>query len=278
MPLMLNSILSEANLSPKDVRLIRHKDTRSSKGRSPYELWRDDRPQFEFYQSHQSFNNRKKLTAPYWAVFNVNFNDETMFCGLYSVIYKGILDRDVSMPHVRGNVTKSGTCDVYNLSLNETLRDMIGRLFIGWGKGALAWVQYANRNNKQVVEVRPAFREEAFPGFLEYIQPLSKITKLPLSWATALQATRGVYLLTCPRTKEQYVGSATGEKGFWGRWQDYVQNGHGGNVALKSSEPSDYQVCVLEVAGTSATTDDIIKMEIKWKRKLQSKEMGLNRN
>jgi hypothetical protein len=35
---------------------------------------------------------------------------------------------------------------------------------------------------------------------------------------------------------------------------------------------------MLEVAGTAATLDDIIKMEVRWKTKLQSREMGLNRN
>jgi hypothetical protein len=85
-------------------------------------------------------------------------------------------------------------------------------------------------------------------------------------------------LLTCPKTSEQYVGSATGEEGFWGRWQDYVETGHGGNVGLKSRNPSDYQVSILEVAGTALTTDEITRMEMQWKAKLQSREMGLNRN
>ena len=84
-------------------------------------------------------------------------------------------------------------------------------------------------------------------------------------------------MLTCPKTKEQYVGSATGDDGFWRRWQDYIQTGHGGNVALKSREPSDYQVSILEVAGTASTTDDILSAERRWMNKLQSREMGLNR-
>jgi hypothetical protein len=32
------------------------------------------------------------------------------------------------------------------------------------------------------------------------------------------------------------------------------------------------------VAGTALTTEEIIKMETRWKLKLQSREMGLNRN
>jgi hypothetical protein len=58
----------------------------------------------------------------------------------------------------------------------------------------------------------------------------------------------------------------------------YVANGHGGNVALKSRELSDYRVSIPEVAGSSASEDDILKMESRWKAKLQSVEMGLNRN
>jgi hypothetical protein len=47
---------------------------------------------------------------------------------------------------------------------------------------------------------------------------------------------------------------------------------------LKSRDPSDYQVSVLEVAGSAATVDEIIAREGLWKQKLQSREMGLNRN
>lgn len=46
----------------------------------------------------------------------------------------------------------------------------------------------------------------------------------------------------------------------------------------KSRNPSDYQVSILEVAGTSSTDDDIRGMEQRWKVKLQSNEIGLNRN
>ncbi len=65
---------------------------------------------------------------------------------------------------------------------------------------------------------------------------------------------------------------------FLGRWLAYVRDGHDGNVGLKSRDPSDYQVPILEVCGSALTTDDIIRTEALWKDKLQSREMGLNRN
>jgi hypothetical protein len=277
MPIMLNSILLNAGLQLKDVRIIRHKDQRAKKGCSPYELWRDNPAQFESYQSTQSIANRQKLTAPFWAVFVVNFSNKTLFAGLYSAEYRGLIEQDTPMPHM-DDIDKAESCDVYNLKLQTTLSDFIGRLFIDWGPGALAWVQYAERNNKPITELHREFQEPDFPGFMKFNESLSKLNNMPLSWISVLKSTNGVYLLTCPKTKELYVGSASGFDGFWGRWQDYIQTGHGGNLGLKSREPSDYQVSILEVAGTSASKEDILTMEGRWQTKLQSREMGLNRN
>jgi len=277
MSISFNTILMEVGFEVADVRLLRHKDSRATKGRSPYELWRDNRQQFDLYQSTQSLDNRSKLKAKYWASFIVTPSDETMFVGVYAVEYRGLLEEDTIMPHMDG-IDKAGSCDTYDLKLQTALSDLIGKLFIEWGPGFKAWVQRADRQNKPVTELRPAFREPDFPGFLNFIEPLSKLEKLPKSWLEALRFSRGVYLLTCPKTKEQYVGKADGEEGFWSRWQEYVQTGHGGNVALKSRDPSDYQVSILEVAGTASTAEDILKMEERWKLKLQSREMGLNRN
>ena len=278
MPVMLNSILQGAGLDLTQVRLIRHKDKRATKGRSPYELWRDQPDQFEAYQSSQNPSNRKKFSAPHWAVFIVDAFDETMFGGLYAAKYKGLLKKDRPKPHIEGEIDKAGSCDMYDLRLDDTLNDLIGRMFIDWGQGALAWVQYADRNDKIVTELRPHNAEDRFPGFLNFVEPLSRLPKLPTTWIATLQYAQGVYLLTCPKTKEQYIGSATGADGFWGRLMNYIQTGHGGNVGLKSRDPSDYQVSILEVAGTAANAADICAMEGRWQLKLQSREMGLNRN
>jgi hypothetical protein len=274
---MFNTILREADFSLVDVRLLRHKDTRAAKGQTPYELWRDNRPQFDLYQSTQSIKNEGKLRAHYWASFVGTPGDETMFVGIYSVKSRRLLEQDTPKPQMDG-LDEAGSYHVYELTLEARLSDLIGRLLIDWGPGNKAWIQRADQQDKQIMELRTEFKEPEFPGFLNFIKQLSELNSLPKDWITALQNSRGVYLLTCPRTKEQYVGSAYGEDGFWQRWQCYVRTGHGGDVALKSQEPSDYQVSILEVAGTAATLDDIIRMENQWKLKLQSREMGLNRN
>lgn len=276
MPIMFNTVLLAADFNLGDVRLLRHKDSRAAKGHTPYELWRDNRQQFELYQATQSVKNESKLRALYWASFVGTPSDETLFVGIYGVKSLRLLEQDTPKPHMDG-VDEAGGYHVYELTLEPRLGDLTGKLLIEWGPGAKAWIQRADQQNKRITELRTEFKEPDFPGFLNFIESLSILDKLPKGWITALQSSRGVYLLTCPKTKEQYVGSAYGEGGFWQRWQCYILTGHGDNVALKSRESSDYQVSILEVAGTAATKDEIIRMEEQWKRKLQSREMGLNR-
>ena len=264
MPVMFNTILQQEGIDPAEVRLLRHQDTRAARLHTPYELWRDKRDSFDQYQSEQSIHNRSKFKHPLWASFVADPRGATLFVGLYSAKYIGL--------------DKAGRYDRYSLKLHAAMDDLIGKLYVDWGAGTRAWVQRAKERNKPVWEIRTAFKEEEFPGFGKFLKPLSEITMLPKSWIEALSKTRGVYLLSCPKTKEQYVGSATGEDGFWGRWQSYVRTGHGGNEGLKIREAADYRVSILETAGNQLSSADIIDLEQLWKAKLQSKEMGLNKN
>ena len=130
-----------------------------------------------------------------------------------------------------------------------------------------------------VTEIRQAFRKSVFPGFVRFIASLSKVEGVPAAWAALMRVSRGIYLPIYPKTCEQYVGSATGGDGFHGNWlSSYARDGHSGKVGLKSRDPSDYQVSILEVAGSAASIDEIPAVETLWKRKLQSREMSLNRN
>jgi hypothetical protein len=165
---------------------------------------------------------------------------------------------------------------VYELRPDERTADLQGRVVIEWGAGTRSWIQRAHTQEKIIVEITRDFKEPPFPGFIHFIEPLSRIDRLPPDWISILSNSKGVYLLTNPDTREQYVGAATGELGFWGRWLDYLRTGHGGNVGLKAN-PSDYQVSILEVAGSGAMREEIIRLEELWKLKLKSREMGLNR-
>lgn len=277
MQLRFNHLLTSSGIAPRDVRLLRHQDKRSEKGKTPYELWRDDRPQFELYQSVQSFDNESALNAEYWAAFVGTPRGETLFAGLYSVRLTGPLKHAKPMPNTSA-VDEAGSCNEYQLSIVSDFQEFEGKLFIDWGPGKRRWIQRADNQDKVITELHSAFKEPEFPGFLRLITQLSKINSFPASWISALTNSRGIYLLACPKTREHYVGRADGNQGFWGRWQEYLRTNHGGNVALKSRDPGDYQVTILEVAGTHTSPEELASMEALWKQKLLSREMGLNRN
>lgn len=259
------------------MRLLRHQDTRYPGHPSPYILWRDNRSRFENYQATQALGDAPDLRAPIWASFVTTPGKETLFVGLYSAELIGLLQEGRQHP-ITGGVEIAGSCNLYRLQRKPELAEYSGRLFIDWGQGFRAWIQRGDRKEKPIVELRRTLEEDAFPGFSSLILNLSEIETIPASWLAALSATRGIYLLSCLRTREQYVGMASGVDGFLGRWREYFSSGHGGNVGLKSRDPSDYRVSILETVGNNASMADLLILEARWKSKLQSREMGLNRN
>ena len=152
MPLRFNTLLQQANIAPAAVRLLRHQDSRAARGRTPYELWRDDRPAFESYQGGQSFQNRSKLRGDYWASFVATPSGETLLAGFYRCRYLGVYDVELVWPHAVGS-DLPGTCDVYDLSLDERFNDLAGRLVIEWGNAERAWIQRADKQDKVVLQV-----------------------------------------------------------------------------------------------------------------------------
>lgn len=274
-----NLFLEGCGVQPSSVRLLRHQSGPYN-GRTPYTLWRDAPAQFAAYQSVQTAQNRSRLNAPYWANFVVTPSQHTLFVGLFEVECLGECDPSMIDPLRLVPVTQDGSRDLefYSQRQVETCADYAGRIFVDWGPGTRTWIQQATNQPKPISKISRVFREDEFPGYGRFISNLSAIETLPGTWLSALQAAKGIYLLTCPNTKEQYVGSATGDGGFLARWLAYVHGGHGGNVGLKSRDSSDYQVSILEVSGSAAAEKDVLAAEQLWKAKLQSREMGLNRN
>jgi len=276
-PIAFNDLLLKAGISLKSTRLLRHQEPGANRGRSAYELWRDDRVAFDVYQGqHGTQAHQSLVSATAWASFVGTPQGETMFVGLYAARYAGLSQTETVSP-TTGIKYDAGYAHIYEIQLQPTLSEYIGRLFIQWD-GARAYVRRVDNRDWPITELRRQFQEPVFPGYLHFIRTLSQLAALPQLWIEMLKAARGVYVLTCPRTKELYIGSATGSDGFWGRWMQYAADGHGGNIQLKSRDRSDYQVAILEVAGSSSTENDILQLEIRWKEKLQSRQMGLNSN
>jgi hypothetical protein len=163
------------------------------------------------------------------------------------------------------------------------------RVVIDWGKGR-RWHQRAS--NKTVVEVRPAgYFLEPFDDYLQFILTYDQLVRLVKhreahkEWQARLSAVAGVYLILATKTGKQYIGSAYGAEGIWGRWLAYAHDGHGGNKLLKklidtnpSLYPESFSYSVLEVLPNSFARKKVLAHECQFKKKLGTRATGLNTN
>ncbi|MGF1719156.1 GIY-YIG nuclease family protein [Vibrio kyushuensis] len=128
------------------------------------------------------------------------------------------------------------------------------------------------------------FNNDVFPGYenvrLSWHDLKAVICKD--NWSTALQNQKAVYLITDKSNGKMYVGSASGKHMLLGRWQAYVKSGHGNNVGLKelpiSHIKNNFEYSILDIF--KSTTDDnvILKREAWWKKTLNTRMFGYNRN
>jgi len=165
--------------------------------------------------------------------------------------------------------------EAFNLEWIDVAADYAERLLISWTGGPINWHQSADSPGREILELRLSPREAPFPGFALFSCRTSGVPHLPLSWRAALASVRGVYLLVADNG-QQYVGSASGARGFLGRWSDYARNGHGGNRWLEDAGHEDYSVSVLEVASPDMSPREIVIREFRWMEKLGTREHGLN--
>lgn len=277
--LKFNTVLRESGVDPKDVQLVRHQ-ARGPTGATPYLLMAESPEDFELYQSIQG---REIFRRRLFAAFVVTPSSESLFVNLYSVGEPKRNSSPQTCP-IKLKTIGIGRSWVYPTAVDDRLIDFSKKLTIAWGDGYRSWVQRADRQDKEILELRREFQEPHFLGYLKFQKRLEEIPRLYPTWQAALAAAKGVYLLVEEEKGRQYVGSATGDRGFLGRWLSYAKDGHGGNVMLKQLNHKNYIVSVLETAGSDMERRDILAREIFWKEKLGSRaerlgdEYGLNAN
>ncbi|MDL2340945.1 MAG: GIY-YIG nuclease family protein [Pseudomonadota bacterium] len=276
MSLTLNLLLQSEGIDPRDVRLLRHAKRQGDSGMSPYQAWREQSDLFERYQATQPTKDRRYFKTPFWASFVATPDRGTLFVGLFAVELAKERIAEFVCP-LTARIIAAKSVDLYRTRALDSFAAYAGKLLIDWGPGTRSWAQYADRRDKQVVELRRDEAELPYPGHTAFLCQLSQVEALPGGWRAVLANARGVYLLTCPRSREQYVGAAFAQGGFLARWTQHALIS-GDAIAFRSRNPEDYRASILEVAGSLATDDDIMRMELRWKEKLQSREMGLNRN
>lgn len=101
----------------------------------------------------------------------------------------------------------------------------------------------------------------------------------------ALSSVKGIYMIIDGNTGKQYVGSAYGEEGVWGRWNSYVNTYHGNNFELKrmfNEYGKEYfrkfKYIILQILPMRISDKEIIDVETRYKNRFLTKEYGLNKN
>jgi hypothetical protein len=275
--LTFNDLLVSANLEPSTVRLVRHRDPNVQ--RAVFEAAVKGDPAFDEYQEHQGTDQviAQFRGATYLAGFVVDpMTGDTIFVG----VWERVGERPGPSPRIPLSIPGTHSATVaFETRRCDALAGYRGRVVVDWGGAARVWVQRADNQPKPIVEIRRELFEPGFPGFPRLRLQLDQIEQVPPSWRAVLSNARGIYLLVHRESGRQYVGSAYGVGGLFGRWSNY-SDGHGGNVGLKElgASASAFDVAVLEIVGSEATNEEIFAHETLWKAKLGTRVKGLNRN
>ena len=69
---------------------------------------------------------------------------------------------------------------------------------------------------------------------------------------------------------------------IWGRWKDYIANGNGGNIELKSLDfeyiQKNFRYSILEIYKSTTDDDAILERESWWKELLMTRQFGYNKS
>ena len=287
----LNELLKNRNFDfSKDTILVRHKDKRVN----IFELI--DQSHFEYYQSTQNKNSFDK--AKFMIVFIGLESTKALFYNIYKIngtkdlkfneVPKGFLN---FCPWWNPEYIQEKQLKLYNLEALSEFNDLKERVIIDWGQGTLAWVQkYNEKNIKEVIEILPTGYVKEFTDYLDFTLTYNQLKKLSIypvankRWIDKLSSINGIYLILDKKTGNQYIGSACGANGVWGRWQNYISNGHGGNKQLiellekDKDYISNFQWTILETLPSNLTKEKVISYETKYKEKLGTRVFGLNSN
>ena len=278
--LHFSDILINAGLDPAKVQLIRHamndKDFRAC-----YE-----KNMVKEYTGEQKKDFNKGYD--YWAVFISGKGTEARFYKLYRV--------GAVVPRCPEVMPKDYPCpqafetpgDYYELEYADILKEFENRLIIKWGDATRVWHQKGT-TEKEIVAIQTSHNEE-FVGYENVVLPYEKLKEVVENdvdyklWYTALSNVKAVYLILDVKNGQQYVGSAYGNRGLLERWECYVDTFHGNNKLMREvicDHPDRYQFfqfSILQIFSMSTPDDIIINAESLWKRKLGTKEYGMNAN
>lgn len=282
MILSFSDVLRKVGLDPAKVKLIRHAMT-DDYFRACYQA-----NKVREYTCHQKANFSKGYD--FWVVF---ISDSGTFAKLHSMYRAGD-----SVPDTKDMIPEGlpqceadrfqGNSAYYHLEPVDYLKEYEGKLIIDWGSSTRMWHQKGT-TEKPIISLQ-SNDKKVFSGYEDLIlsyDQLKEIIENPSiyeAWTTALSSVYAIYLIVDRKSGRQYVGSAYGEDGLWGRWSCYVKTQHGNNKLMKellSACPERYhefQFSILQILPKTVTLEEVVETESLFKRKLLSARFGMNDN
>ena len=166
--------------------------------------------------------------------------------------------------------------------------ELIGRLVIRNEKRSVFY--YPKRNNKFTIEAIKAPKGnrtvKEFANYADFdltFEELKEVIDYKYSdYMKPLSCVNGIYMIIDRKTGKQYVGKASGKNGLFGRFADYVKNGHGDDkdlVKLVERDPNyfyNYKFIILEVLSVTASTQEVLDREQFYMRRFMTKKHGYN--
>ena len=254
----LADIIKKTEIANDDIALIRH--TVSDRGFKS--VWDEGIEMFEEYQKIQpkdyfhgknyifSFVGDKKSTARFIGVYKVE--------GMVP-LKKAMVKQEYLTRH--GDIHNYEKDYYFNLRKLAILEDLVDRLVIDYGATRnIVHCNWKTIAKKPVIGISSGVFSEyddiiwTFSDLEKYIGHEERYEDLYV----ALSKVNGVYLIVDTEENKQYIGSASGDEGIWGRWRSYLKTkGTGGNVMLKehlSNNPGRYKKLQFSILETIPKT------------------------
>lgn len=267
------------------VKVIRHSDNNQGV-RKNYRRSLEWLEEYQKYQSGPVFDNCEMIVSTV-----ATEGTKAKFVGVYHKLAKAKRGEPEYPQLAPDDPLLALQSEIYYHLVRDTRFDRLrDRLVIEWGKAGQAWHQWLPDQDKPVIQVFPPGFVKEFTNYLDLLLTFSELRDIINNssantvWRDTLSAVGGVYLIVDTKKGDQYVGSASGSNGIFGRWSDYVSAGsygHGGNERLKpiaaACREYDLQFTILNILPL-ANRQAILDNECLWKEKLGTRAFGLNPN
>ena len=280
--MLLTEILKLRGFKTYNIKLVRHTVNREHIRK----LMDDDN--FDLYQSVQKADVFKN--TEYFISFTDMQGTKALLHGVYKLNGMQKIDQ---LPLEIGFIKEAeawgeGPFYKYAIEKIHTFIDFEERLVIDWGSATRSWHQ--RKLEKEIVELLPKGFLKPFPGYQDLVlsfEELATVIQNPdanRQWKMMLSNVYGVYLILDKTDGQQYVGSAYGKEGIWGRWSNYVHSKHGDNkilIDILKNDPiryKNFQFSILNVLPNSSMHEQVIQLESIIKDKLGTRVYGLNAN